>query len=279
LTNDKYPVLVAVSSIPAIWAQATHLKGYLADDTNEFDEEWLEEQQRRLEAVHSYIKSRQVQIELSHCQRWIELRIGEWLGPALAHSPGRGKSLPGKDINDRHKHEFRFLAANKAIFTAILEKYRDREIPRAELLASIEDAKLCTQGAKMGSSQKARGQYRCPCGETFYRPTWHCEVCNYHWPLGKEVCSQCHQGKRSERKPLHDLEGIDPGDFKLATSAMGEVHNFSEFTPSADPTRLLRGIKNHEKEKFLDDLLRSREWIDSVITLLRANHVLDERSD
>jgi hypothetical protein len=42
---------------------------------------WLEEQQRRLDAVHSYIRNKKIRAEISHCQRWVELRIGEWLGP------------------------------------------------------------------------------------------------------------------------------------------------------------------------------------------------------
>jgi hypothetical protein len=74
---------------------------------------------------------------LSHCQRWVELRIGEWLGPAKEGFKGNQYSaaLPGNEaeINNRHKHEFRFLAANKAIFTAILEKYPSKEIQRTDL--------------------------------------------------------------------------------------------------------------------------------------------------
>jgi hypothetical protein len=44
----------------------------------------------------------------------------------------------------------------------------------------------------------------------------------------------------NEKKPLHDLEGIDPEDFKLATSALGKTHDFSKLIRSADPTRVLR---------------------------------------
>jgi hypothetical protein len=69
------------------------------------------------------------------------------------------------------------------------------------------------------------------------------------------------------KKPLHDLEGVDPEDFRLATSVLGEMHDFSKLIRSADPTRVLAGLKNYEKGKFLVDLLHSREWIDSVIAL------------
>jgi hypothetical protein len=47
------------------------------------------------------------------------------------------------------------------------------------------------------------------------------------------------------------------------------MHDFSKLIRSADPTRVLAGLKNYEKEKFLVDLLHSREWIDSVVALLR----------
>ena len=75
---------------------------------------------------------------ISHYQRWIELRIGEWLGPAKEGFKGNQYSGSSPDdeaeIHNRHKHEFRFLAANKAIFTAILENYPAQEITRAALL-------------------------------------------------------------------------------------------------------------------------------------------------
>jgi hypothetical protein len=73
----------------------------------------------------------------------------------------------------------------------------------------------------------------------------------------------------TEKKPLHDLEGVDPEDFKLATSVLGEMHDFSKLIHSADPIRVLAGLKNYERGKFLVDLLHSREWIDSVVALLR----------
>jgi hypothetical protein len=63
------------------------------------------------------------------------------------------------------------------------------------------------------------GQYLCPCGETFDRIVWHCERCAYHWPLEREECGRCLKGRRPEKKPLCDLEGVDPNLFKLATSA------------------------------------------------------------
>jgi hypothetical protein len=264
--TDNYPVLVASASLPSIREQADRLRCYLADDSNEFNEAWLEEQQRRLNAVYSYIESRQVRAEISQCQRWVEIRIGEWLGPTRQGNRTDLTSLPGKEveINDRHKHEFRFMAENKDVFTAILEKYPDREIHRTELIASIEDALLCKQGAKTGSKQKARGQYGCPCGETFYRPTWHCKVCDYHWPMDREECGHCHQGKRPEMKPLHNLEGIPPELFKLATHAFGFTEEFSKFVRTARPEDVCAGLKDYEKSAFFTNLRVIGDWIDSA---------------
>jgi hypothetical protein len=78
------------------------------------------------------VRNKKIRIVVSRCQRWIELRIGEWLGPAKTpEETGRGKSLPGNEINNRHKHEFRFLAENKAIVTDIMKNQPGREITRA----------------------------------------------------------------------------------------------------------------------------------------------------
>jgi hypothetical protein len=96
--------------------------------------------------VATYIKSRQVRAEISHCQRWIELRIGEWLGPAKEGFKGNqySASSPGEEakIHDRHKYEFRLLAQHKALAIEILEKYDGQVITRAMLLAELGEATL-----------------------------------------------------------------------------------------------------------------------------------------
>jgi hypothetical protein len=145
--SDNYPVLVAPSHLPSIREWADRLRCFLAEDSNEFNEAWLVEQQRKLNAVHSYVRDKKLRAELSQCQRWIEFRIGEWLGPAKEGFKGNqySGSLPGKEteINDRHKHEFRFLAENKDVFVAILEKYEgEAAITRAALIAEIRDSNL-----------------------------------------------------------------------------------------------------------------------------------------
>jgi hypothetical protein len=101
---------------------------------------------------------RQVRAEVSQCQRWVEIRIGEWLGPA---NPGDRTDLtlsPGDkvEIHPRHKHEFRFLAEYKAIVTDIMKANPGKEITRAWLIAAIEDALLVSQGAREGSEWRSR---------------------------------------------------------------------------------------------------------------------------
>ncbi len=74
------------------------------------------------------VRNKKIRAEVSQCQRWVELRIGEWLGPAKEGFKGNqySGSLPGKEaeINDRHKHEFRLLAENKDVFVATLENMK-----------------------------------------------------------------------------------------------------------------------------------------------------------
>jgi hypothetical protein len=165
--NDNYPVLVTTASLTSLREQAAHLRGYLADDANEFDKAWLEEQQRRLQAVYSYVKDRQLRTEVSRCQRLIEIRIGEWLGPAREREEtGRGKSLPGNEINNRHKHEFRLLAENKAVCLAILEKYEGKPITRAALLAEIRESVLREQSPTQWSEDELARRERVEAGVT-----------------------------------------------------------------------------------------------------------------
>jgi hypothetical protein len=144
VVTDNYPILVPAAPLPVIREHAVWLKEYLADDANVFGAEFLEEQQRRLAAVYSYIKDREIRAELSRCQRWVELRIGEWLGPTQQGDRTDLTSSPGDEvkIHNRHKHEFRFLAANKAHFLAILDKYQGEAITRSALIAEIRDSIL-----------------------------------------------------------------------------------------------------------------------------------------
>jgi hypothetical protein len=69
-------------------------------------------------------------------------------------------SLPGKElsrnINDRHKQEFCFIAEYKAVVTDIMKNNPGKEITRAWLIAAIEDALLVKCGAREGSEWRGR---------------------------------------------------------------------------------------------------------------------------
>jgi hypothetical protein len=332
--SDNYPVLVASSHLPSIREQADRLRCYLADDSNEFERAWLEEQQRLLNAVHSYVRDKKLRAELSQCQRWVELRIGEWLGPAKHTGRPKDNSLPGnelsRDINDRHKQEFRFMAEHKEIVTDIMKNQPGKEITRAALIAEIRASNLREHSPLEWSEEERYRRERVEAGITVVAnlrgdddkhlldwaeskgllvrvdrgTVWgnpsempadgdRDTVCDHyilhHLPYRPSLLNKIHSLKGKvlacwcyperchgdylaelanntgpEQKPLVDLEGIDVEDFKLATQTLGIVADFREFTLSANPARVLAGLKDHEKSAFFANLRVISDWIDSV---------------
>jgi hypothetical protein len=174
--TDNYPILVAAAPLPVIQEQAECFRRYLADDANVFGAEFLEEQRRRLNAVYSYIKDRKIRAELSHCQRWVELRIGEWLGPTVHGQRHDLNSLPGKelsrDINDRHKHEFRFMAEHKEIVAGILENSPGEAITRAALITEIRESNLRECSPLQWSEEELARRERVEAGLTVVANLW-----------------------------------------------------------------------------------------------------------
>jgi hypothetical protein len=168
IPSDNQPVLVATAPLPNLREWAVQLGEYLADDANVFGAEWLEEQKRRLEAVYSYVEDRVLKAEFSHCQRWIERRIGQWLGPRKPGERTDLTSLPGKEveINDRHKQEFRLLAENRDVFLAALEKYEGKVITRAAMLAEIRESVLREQSPTQWSEEELARRERVEAGIT-----------------------------------------------------------------------------------------------------------------
>jgi hypothetical protein len=67
-----------------------------------------------------------------------------------------------------------------------------------------------------------------------------------------------------EKKPLHDLKGIDPDFFKLATRAIGLASTFSAFVETVQPQDVWQGLKDYEKSAFFANLRVIGDWIDSV---------------
>jgi Domain of unknown function (DUF4326) len=319
--NDNYPILVPAAPLPVIREHAVWLKEYLADDANVFGAEWLEDQRRRLVAVHSYVRDRVVRAEVSHCQRWIELRIGEWLGPAKEGFKGNqySASLPGieAEINNRHKYEFRLLAQHKALAIEILEKYDGQVITRAMLLAELEEATLREHAPHEWSEEELARRERVEAGVTVvanlrgakdkYLLSWakskgllvrvsrdsewgnpfelpadgdRNTVCDnyalYYLPYkpsllnkihslkGKVLACWCYPERCHGDYLAQWVNQHDPEDFKLATQTLGIVAEFREFTLSANPARVLAGLKDHEKSALFANLRIIGDWIDSV---------------
>jgi hypothetical protein len=67
-----------------------------------------------------------------------------------------------------------------------------------------------------------------------------------------------------EKKPLHDLEGIDPNLFKLATRALALADNFSKFVKTVQPHDVWQGLKDYEKSAFFANLRIIGDWIDAA---------------
>jgi hypothetical protein len=83
-----------------------------------------------------------------------------------------------------------------------------------------------------------------------------------------------------EKKPLHDLEGIDPNLFKLATRAIGLANSFSSFVSIAGPEDVWAGLKDYEKSAFLEHCMLIGEWVSLIEQLReRENYVFHKRSE
>jgi hypothetical protein len=66
------------------------------------------------------------------------------------------------------------------------------------------------------------------------------------------------------KKPLYDLEGIDPDLFKLATQASGHASTFRAFVETVQPQDVCQGLKDYEKSAFFANLRVIGDWIDAV---------------
>jgi hypothetical protein len=86
------------------------------------------------------------------------------------------------------------------------------------------------------------------------------------------VTALAEQGTR--KKPLHDLEGVEPRAFKLATEALGFVDRFSQFVLVSAPTDVWQGLKEPEKSAFFINPLLIDEWI--ALIKLTVNSVSND---
>ena len=67
---------------------------------------------------------------------------------------------------------------------------------------------------------------------------------------------------KQERKPLYDLEGINPDHFKQATYIIGSLRRLIEDCEKSDPADIAKAIKEFERPKVREQLARLESWLD-----------------
>jgi hypothetical protein len=77
----------------------------------------------------------------------------------------------------------------------------------------------------------------------------------------KEVVSRKLATLPLEKKPLHDLEDLDPNLFKIATRAIGMTNELAKFVSEHKPKDVWQGLKEHEKSPFFANMLLIDEWV------------------
>jgi hypothetical protein len=75
-------------------------------------------------------------------------------------------------------------------------------------------------------------------------------------------------GTKAKPKPLFDLEGKSPADFKAATAALGAVQDFAKFVLRTDPNQIARGLGGDEVRALSSGLARIADWIEGLQTAL-----------
>lgn len=53
------------------------------------------------------------------------------------------------------------------------------------------------------------GKFLCSRGEEFSERVWHCQECSHHWPMDRDKCWNCHNGKRPEESFLRVAQTRD----------------------------------------------------------------------
>ncbi len=76
----------------------------------------------------------------------------------------------------------------------------------------------------------------CKCGESFSAQVWHCPVCAHHWPLTKDECSNCHEGKKRGSHKAAKVGSIDSLSeiAKSAGVSRGTVHKVERVLASSN---------------------------------------------
>jgi hypothetical protein len=68
-------------------------------------------------------------------------------------------------------------------------------------------------------------------------------------------------GQGTKPRPLIDLEGIPPEDYRAATTFGGEIRRLAEYCQSHDAARVAGGFKRHERVALRENIATCGEWI------------------
>ena len=74
------------------------------------------------------------------------------------------------------------------------------------------------------------------------------------------------RGKLSKPKPLIDLNGRNPKDFKAATEALGHMRESVAFAKEADVASICKGLDEKEKRKMIEHVIFFSKWLNTLKT-------------
>lgn len=87
-------------------------------------------------------------------------------------------------------------------------------------------------------------------------------------PKPATVTELASMGTKPIPKPLYDLQGIDPEDFKAATAGHGGLRALAEVAMRIDPAAVVRGSKDHELAKLRAQAEAVIAWVSELIAEL-----------
>ena len=85
-------------------------------------------------------------------------------------------------------------------------------------------------------------------------------------PTPPTVTKLAEQGKKT--RPLVDLGGIDPDDYKSATQAQDALNRFAQFCKTHDPVRVAGAYQTHERKSLRAAVATVDAWLDRFIVSL-----------
>lgn len=149
------PQTLAAAQVPALVMRVTEWRTVLRQRG---DMAGADELRRRLTAYERYVSDKKARRSIEAESRRTEVLIGQLLGPAVMGRP-ESEVLPRNtlDLNNRHKHEFRELAAHVPI---VEDRIAAGVTARAKILTAIERAKLADRGADIDESATRVGDFR-----------------------------------------------------------------------------------------------------------------------